>query len=83
MSIGDARIVRYGIACTSGVALAEYCEDTGTIEVPLGADLPGLYGRAAVLASGRLPVRDQSKGTTVYTGMTAPLACTLIRKLHE
>lgn len=83
MSIGDARIVKYGVACTTGLALAEYYEDTGTLEVPLGADLPGLYGRAAVLASGQLPVRDRTGSATVYTGMTAPLAYALLRKFHE
>ena len=36
--------------------LARYDTSTQSVIVPLGADLPGLYARALVLASGRLPI---------------------------
>ena len=38
--------------------LLSYDADSGTLVVPRGADLPGLYGRAVVLNSGRAPLVD-------------------------
>jgi hypothetical protein len=42
----------------AGNPLLAHNPATEELHVPLGADLPGLYGRAAVLASGRLPTAN-------------------------
>jgi len=52
--------------------LLAYNKATEELKVPLGADLPGLYGRAAVLASGLLPV--VTGGQLTYQHVPADLA---------
>jgi hypothetical protein len=52
--------------------LMSYNRATEELTVPLGADLPGLYGRAAVLCSGLLPVAHGRE--LVYRGVDARLA---------
>ena len=59
--VGDARLVKYAAALDSGLPLTGYDPSPRSSIVPLGADLPGLYGRAAVLASGRPPVEDEKR----------------------
>ena len=58
--VGDARVVKHLAAVVSGKRLVGYDAETQTLYVPLGADLPGLWGRAAVLCSGSRPVVDES-----------------------
>lgn len=59
--------------------LVAYNRDTEELSVPLGADLPGLYGRAAVLASGLLPMVTGALLT--YRQVTADLAGHLVHLL--
>jgi hypothetical protein len=49
-----------------GRALLAYSPGQQVLAVPLGADLPGLYGRAAVLCGGRLPTPDESQRLLLY-----------------
>lgn len=72
--IGDARIVKYAAALDSGLPLTGYEPGSQILYVPLGADLPGLYGRAAVLASGRPPVADDKDRVLRYSGVPPALA---------
>lgn len=63
----------------SGPLIAHHPTD-GSLIVPLGAPLPGLYGRAAVLGSGRAPrrrdVRDRGS-FIVYQNVSSELAAHL------
>ena len=52
--------------------LLAYNKATEGLKVPLGADLPGLYGRSAVLASGLLPI--VTGGYLIYQNVPAELA---------
>lgn len=63
--VGDARTVKYAAALTGGLPLAGYDEECELIWCPSGAELPGLYGRAACLASGR-PPRINEDGILEY-----------------
>jgi hypothetical protein len=72
--IGDARIVKYAAALDFDLPLTGYDPDSQVLYVPLGADLPGLYGRAAVLASGRPPVEDEKDRVLRYRGVPPALA---------
>lgn len=72
--LGDARIVKYAAALDTGQPLVGYDEASRVLYVPLGADLPGLYGRAAVLASGRPPAEDTKQRMLRYSGVCPPLA---------
>jgi hypothetical protein len=82
MLVTDARLVRYGAALLSDQPLAAYWADRAALEVPLGADLPGLYGRAAVLASGWLPRRSEDGRGLLYRDVPASIAAALIERLE-
>ncbi|HEY3546066.1 MAG TPA: hypothetical protein VGK17_08225 [Propionicimonas sp.] len=62
-----------------GKMLVAYSAATGELRVPLGADLPGLYGRAAVLASGEPPA--SSGQDLVYRHVPLELAQQLVHLL--
>ena len=75
--LGDARIVKYLAALDSKSSLVGYVPDEEVLYVPLGADLPGLYGRAAVLASGFPPQENIQKRILEYRNVPAWLASQL------
>lgn len=75
--VGDARIVKHASALAERLPLVGYDADQRVLYVPLGADLPGLYGRAAVLASGRPPHENTFERLLEYRGVSAQLAATL------
>lgn len=52
----SATIVKYLAANELGSSLLKYSKNFSSILVPLGAKIPGLYGRAVLLASGTPPV---------------------------
>lgn len=54
-------------ALMTGKPLLAYNVKTQELRVPSGANLPGLYERAAVLCSGELPQRDASTFSLVYS----------------
>lgn len=62
----DVRLAKHAAALAEGERMAGYDEETRTLYLPLGADLPGLYGRAAVLCSGLLPSEDERQRVTRY-----------------
>jgi hypothetical protein len=76
-TLGDARIVKYAAALDTGLPLVGYDEPAHVLYAPLGADLPGLYGRAAVLASGRPPTDDREQGLLRYHDVPPGLAARL------
>jgi hypothetical protein len=55
VTVGTVHLVKHLAAGHARTPLLAYHRRTRSLLVPLGADLPGLYGRAAVLSSGRLP----------------------------
>lgn len=56
MAVSLVQLSKHAAALIEGgLPLAVYNRATEELSVPLGADLPGLYGRAAVLSSGLLP----------------------------
>lgn len=60
------QLVKHLAARHAGRALVAYDPARQLLVVPLGADLPGLYGRAAVLCGGRLPAPDESRRVLAY-----------------
>ena len=63
--LGSIQLVKHLAARALGAPLLGYLESQSTLIAPMGADLPGLYGRAAALCSGRPPtvsVRTRSIG---------------------
>ena len=76
-TLGDARIVKYLAAADAGRPLIGYDEAARVLYVPLGADLPGLYGRAAVLCSGWPPRENLEERLLEYRGVTPDVAAQL------
>jgi hypothetical protein len=75
--LGDARLVKFAAALDSGISMVGYDADARVLYVPLGADLPGLYGRAAVLASGYAPKENPSERLLEYRNVPPSLAAHL------
>lgn len=73
-TLGDARIVKYLAAADVRQSLLGYDADDRVLYVPLGADLPGLYGRVAVLASGLPPVENVDDRILEYRNVSPQLA---------
>jgi hypothetical protein len=66
VALATVQLSKHLAARYTGRALLAYVPDQQVLAVPLGADLPGLYGRAAVLCGGRLPTPDEKKRLLVY-----------------
>jgi hypothetical protein len=77
----DVRLAKHAAALAEGERMAAYDDETRTLYVPLGAGLPGLYGRAAVLCSGLLPIEDERQRTTSYREVPRPIAEHLVALL--
>jgi hypothetical protein len=75
--LGDARVVKYLAALDLGLPLVGYDSQAEVLYVPLGADLPGLYGRSAVLASGSPPLENLEEGILEYRHVPRSLAAQL------
>jgi hypothetical protein len=65
-ALATVQLSKHLAARRSGRALLAYSPAHQVLAVPLGADLPGLYGRAAVLCGGRLPTRDEQQRVLIY-----------------
>jgi hypothetical protein len=65
----------------AGTVHAAYHATTSSLLVPLGADLPGLYGRAAVLCSGRAPTRLSKTPVLCYHDVPPEIAGAIVHAL--
>ena len=63
-AVATSQLAKHAVATTR--PLLGYDPDTCTLHVPLGADLPGLYGRAVTLLSGRPPLRVDNHPLLAY-----------------
>jgi hypothetical protein len=81
VTIANVRVIKHIAALREGEPLVGYDCEKEVLYMPIGADLPGLYGRAAVLASGFLPVMHQ--GVLAYRHIPPDLACALMSRLNS
>lgn len=73
MAVSQVRLSKHAAALLiGGQPLLAFDPTTLRLTVPLGADLPGLYNRAVVLATGGLPHKEGR--TLVYENVPADLA---------
>ncbi len=79
--IGTANLVKHLAALQAGRPLLAYRAGECALDVPLGAELPGLYGRAAVLCVGRSPRRLGPLRVLRYQGVPAEIAEMLTARL--
>lgn len=86
---GSTHVVKHFAANDLGTSLARFIPSCGHLAVPLGSDLPGLYARAMVLASGTLPtarslvVGDSKRNALLYDGVTQEQADLLVTLLSR
>lgn len=80
LRVADNRLAKWLAAEELGLSLLAYEEASGTLTCPLGSQLPGLYERAAVLASGRAPT-PRTDGAVVYSDVPAAVASRLWQAL--
>lgn len=76
-AIGSAQLVKHVEALRMGKPLVAYYPRRKFLAAPLGADLPGLYGRAAVLNSGLLPGRAKQNPSLLYHDVSEACAARL------
>lgn len=76
-AVGSVQLVKHLEALRLGRPLIAHYPAKAYLAVPLGADLPGLYGRAAVLCSGRLPAQSSKNRSRVYHEVSAAFAARL------
>ncbi|MEU1837470.1 hypothetical protein [Micromonospora chersina] len=79
--IGTAQLVKHLEALRAGRPLLAYDPVARVLDVPLGADLPGLYGRAAVLCAGRPPTPIKDRRILRYQEVPADVADMLATRL--
>lgn len=72
--VGSVQLVKHLAARAAGQPLVGWLPGTETLVVPLGADLPGLYGRAAMLCSGRPPQASRAARALGYPGVPRRVA---------
>lgn len=79
--IGGVQLVKHVASAWAGDALPGYHTRTESLLVPKGADLPGLYARAAVVASGR--VARSTSSVLQYRDVPRQVADVLFSKLSS
>lgn len=72
--LGTVQLIKHIAAYHSGRILLAYNDSDKALAVPLGADLPVLYGRTAVLCSGRLPTPVPDKRQLIYHDVPQTIA---------
>ena len=70
----ESRLGKHMAAAASGDHLLAYERASQRLVCPMGARLPGLYERSAVLCSGRPPWTDRKTGTVIYEGVPLHVA---------
>ena len=80
-AVSTVQLSKHVAALGSGRPLVAYDPDTLELTVPLGADLPGLYGRTAVLGSGLPPMAVKARRRLVYPGVSPRVAQLLLHNL--
>lgn len=83
---GHARFVASGIgkhfaARQAGVPIVTHDPELQLLSVPIGAELSGLYARAAVLCSGLLPAKVDEDFSLNYGDVSPAFAQVLVNKL--
>ena len=79
----NAQLAKHVANLWAGDPLAGFHALSGSVVVPLGADLPGLYGRALALSSGRLPVAVEPARMLQYPQIDANLAAAIHDRLNN
>lgn len=83
VAIGNAQLVKHIANLWARDPLAGYHSRSGSVVVPLGADLPGLYGRALSLCSGRVPRELVEHRILQYPSVPREIADIIFAKIAQ
>ena len=83
MGVGNAQLVKHIANMWARDPLVGYNARSNSVVAPLGADLPGLYGRALSVASGRAPREIADHRMVQYPSVPRDIANALFAKLSE
>ena len=72
--VGSVQLVKHLAARAAGRPLVGYVPSSDALVVPIGADLPGLYGRVAALCSGRPPKVSRRTRSIAYLDVPRDVA---------
>ena len=72
--VGSVQLVKHLAGRAAGRPLLGYIPASNALLVPIGADLPGLYGRVAALCSGQLPQVSTRTRSIAYLGVPRDVA---------
>lgn len=81
IAIAGAQLVKHIANRWAADPLVGYHSRSGSVVVPLGADLPGLYGRALSLCSGRAPREIPDSRLVQYPEVPKHLADLIVDRL--
>jgi hypothetical protein len=76
----DWRTAKHLAAWKSKQPLIGFEKMSGQLRVPLGAELPGIFGRVATLCSGYAPIKHESY--TLYRGVPEHIASGIFHRLY-
>lgn len=79
----DVELGKHLVASAAGDVLLSYDPRARDLTVPLGARLPELYERTAVLCSGRAPVTVVERFSVTYPDVPADVAATLFARMSS
>ena len=80
--IADVRLAKYLAAKDASISLMGYDPWTSTLLTSMGAPLPSLFERAAVLCTGRLPTH-RADDTLLYEGVPSSVAELIWQALYS
>ncbi len=83
VAIGNAQLVKHIANLWANDPLAGYHSSSGSVVVPLGADLPGIYGRALSVCSGRAPREVVEHRMLQYPSVPRAVADTIFTKISQ
>lgn len=79
----DVELGKHLVAAVSGEPLLSYDPESHRLTVPLGARLPELYERTAVLCSGRTPITAPDDFSITYPDVPADVVATLFARMSS
>ena len=83
IAFAGVHLVKHLASAAAGDPLPGYHAESASVVVPLGADLPGLYGRALVACSGRQPLVREKSRLLQYTEVPRAVADALANRLRS
>ncbi|WP_062519295.1 hypothetical protein [Demequina silvatica] len=83
LALANAQLVKHVANLWANDPLVGYHSRTQSVVTPLGADLPGLYGRALTLCSGRAPIEIEKSRLLQYPGVSREVADIVFSRISQ